>query len=223
MIPLSDALRSAADGIWQAQHNHPFVRGLGDGSLDAAAFRLWIRQDYLFLIEYSRLCALAAARAPDLETMRRFAELLHETLNVEMDLHRSYCTELGITEAELEREERAPTTQGYTDFLLRSAAVGDFAELLAALLPCMWGFSEIGTRLAETGLPQNQGYAKWISMYSSREFTDLVAWLRELTNEIGAELSGAARERVRNAFMISSRYELAFWEMAWTRQEWPAH
>jgi thiaminase/transcriptional activator TenA len=142
-------LRTAADEIWNAQHRHPFVRGIGDGTLDLERFRFWIRQDYLFLIEYSRLLALAAARAPNLDTMTRFADLVHDTLRQEMDLHRGYCADLGIPTARLEQEQMAPTTRGYTDYLLRTATVGDFAELVAALLPCMWGFNEIGRRLAE--------------------------------------------------------------------------
>lgn len=221
MTGLSADLRAAANEIWDAQHRHPFVRGIGDGTLDLERFRYWIRQDYLFLIEYSRLLALAAARAPDLDTMRRFADLGHETLHEEMDLHRAYCADLGIAVADLEREQMMPTTRGYTDFMLRTAAVGDFAELVAALLPCMWGFNEIGLRLAAGGAPGDERYARWIDMYSSEEFTALVDWLRELTDRIGAELSGAPYDRMRDLFLTSSRYELAFWEMAWTSETWP--
>ncbi|KAA9149827.1 thiaminase II [Amycolatopsis acidicola] len=213
-MALSEQLRSAADEIWQAQHAHPFVRGLGDGSLEPERFRFWIRQDYVFLVEYARLLALAAARSPDLETMTRFAGLLHETLNEEMALHRSYSAELGIDPGALEREEPAPTTRGYADFLLRSAAVGDFAELLVALLPCMWGFNEIGLRLAADGA--HDRYASWVRMYSSAEFGDLVGWLRELTDRY---TWSAGLERV---FLASSRYELAFWEMAWQQESWPS-
>jgi thiaminase (transcriptional activator TenA) len=218
---LSAQLRAAAVGIWEAQHHYPFVRGIGDGTLDAERFRFWIRQDYLFLIEYSRVLALAAARAPDLETMGRFADLAHETLHEEMDLHRSYSAELGIPAADLEREEMAPTTRGYTDFLLRTATVGDFADLVAALLPCMWGFNEIGLRLAEGGPPEDERYARWIAMYASDEFTALAGWLRELTDRVGAGVAGPARERMQETFIASSRYELAFWEMAWTLETWP--
>jgi len=221
MTGLSDELQAATAEIRDAQQRHPFVRGIGDGTLDKELFRFWIRQDYLFLIEYARLLGLAAARAPDLSTMGRFAELLDQTLRVEMDLHRSYCGDLGIEPADLESEEMAPTTRGYTDFLLRTAAIGDFAELLAALLPCMWGFSEIGLGLAAAGRPDDEGYARWIDMYASAEFTGLVGWLRELTDRIGDDLSAATRDRVREVFLTSARYELAFWEMAWTRQGWP--
>lgn len=221
MSMFSAELRASAAEIWEAQHRHPFVRGIGDGTLDLERFRFWVRQDYLFLIEYSRLLALAVARAPDLDTMGRFAELVHETLHDEMDLHRSYSAELGIPAAHLEQEVMAPTTRGYTDFLLRTATVGDFAELVAALLPCMWGFNEIGRRLAENGPPDDQRYARWIEMYASDEFTALADWLRELTERIGADLPSAPRERMREAFVTSSRYELSFWEMAWALEAWP--
>ena len=97
--------------------------GIGDGTLDLERFRFWVRQDYRFLLEYRRLLALGAARAPDLETMRRLADLCQATLSDEMDLHRSYAREFDISEEEeLEAEPMAPTTQGYTDFLVRTAA-----------------------------------------------------------------------------------------------------
>jgi thiaminase (transcriptional activator TenA) len=122
-----------------------------------------------------------------------------------MDLHRSYSADLGIPPADLEREVMAPTTRGYTDFLLRTATIGDFAELVAALLPCMWGFNEIGHRLAASGPPDDQRYERWIETYASEEFTALIVWLRELTNRIGADLAGAPREWMREAFVTSSR------------------
>jgi thiaminase/transcriptional activator TenA len=183
---------------------------------------MWVRQDYLFLIEYGRMLAYAAARAPDLATMRRMTELTSSTLEEEMDLHRTYAGELGILGSELESEEMAPTTRAYTDFLVRSAAAGDFAELLAALLPCMWGYSEIGERLAQGPLPEEEAYAKWIEMYSSQEFAQVAQWCRELMDDAGASLQSAAERRVEDAFLTSSRYELAFWEMAWTLETWPA-
>src|SRR3712207_6557755 len=133
----TDRLRRVAEPIWAAQHAHPFVRGIGDGTLRLEPFAYWVRQDYLFLIEYARLFGLGAARAPDLETMARFADLLQATVRAEMELHRGYAAEFGIGVDALEREPMAPTTRGYTDFLLRVAATGDFAELAAALLPCM--------------------------------------------------------------------------------------
>ena len=57
-------LRAASADVWDAQHAHPFVRGIGDGTLAEDRFRWYVRQDYRFLIDYGRLLALGAARAP---------------------------------------------------------------------------------------------------------------------------------------------------------------
>jgi thiaminase/transcriptional activator TenA len=217
----TELLRRKAAEIWKAQQQHPFVQGIGNGSLDLEKFKFWLRQDYVFLIEYSRLLGLAAARSPDLETMTRFAELLAETLKTEMSLHRAYAEEFGMSRAELEQEPPAPATRAYTDFLLRVAATGDFAELAAALLPCMWGFSEIGLRLAAQPPPADKRYARWIAMYSSKQFAALAAWCRELVDRLAAGLPERELKKLEEAFLTSSRYEWLFWEMGWTMERWP--
>ena len=217
----TDRLRRAVEPIWAAQHAHPFVRGIGDGTLALESFAYWVRQDYLFLIEYARLFGLGAARAPDLDTMMRFADLLRTTVRDEMELHRGYAARFGIGPDELEREPMAPTTRGYTDFLLRVAATGDFAELAAALLPCMWGFSEIGRRLAERPRPADSRYAAWVEMYADPEFAALAAWCRDLVDRLAADAGPDARRRMEAAFVTSSRYELAFWDATYNLERWP--
>ncbi len=217
----TERLRQKAAGIWGAQHQHAFVQGIGKGTLSLERFKFWLRQDYLFLIEYARLLALAAARSPDLETMTRFATLLKETVETEMNLHRAYAAEFEISREALEQELPAPTTRGYSDFLLRVAATGDFAELAAALLPCMWAFSEIGQRLAAQFAPNDKRYAKWIAMYSSREFAELAQWCRDLLDRLAAGLPESDLQKLEAAFLTSSRYEWQFWEMAWNMERWP--
>src|SRR3954462_10542734 len=143
-MSFSAELREAAAPVWERHVAHPFVAGIGAGTLPEDKFRFYVRQDYLFLIDYGRLLALAAARAPRLEWMRRFSALAQSVLESEMDLHRAYAARWGITNEQLESERTAPATDAYCDFLLRTAALGDFAELVAAVLPCMWSYSEIG-------------------------------------------------------------------------------
>ncbi len=217
----TDRLRALADPIWTGQHGHPFVRGIGDGTLHVEKFKHWVRQDYLFLIEYCRLFGLASARAPDLKTLTRFADLLQATAHAEMELHRSYAREFGISEAELEAEGMAPTTRAYTDFLIRVAALDDFSQLVAALLPCMWGFSEIGLALKGRGLPAEPRYAKWIEMYADPGFAALAEWCRGLVDQLANGAPPDQRHRMEEAFLTSSRYEYLFWEMAWRQETWP--
>jgi thiaminase/transcriptional activator TenA len=214
-MPFAAELRAASADVWEAQHAHPFVRGVGDATLDETRFRFYVRQDYRFLIEYGRLLALGAARAPRLAEMRRFAALAQGVLETEMALHIGFAQRWGISEAELEAEPMAPATAGYTNFLLRTAALGDYAELVAALLPCMWGYAEIGERLAAAGVPEHAGYAAWIATYADPEFQALAAWARELCDAAGADAGPDARERMHAAFRACSEHELAFWESAW--------
>ena len=218
-MTLTERLRQKADPIWQKIFAHPFVTGIGDGTLPVEKFRFYIRQDYAFLIDYSRLLALAAAKAPDLESMGRFAALLDATLNREMPMHRGFAARFGVSAAELAATTAAPTTYAYTRHLLEVAALGSMPEIVTALLPCQWGYCDIGRMLARKGKPVSSPlYAEWIDMYASTEFAELGEWLRSLLNA----LSGTAdEERLVHIFLTSSRYEYLFWEMADHLEEWP--
>jgi thiaminase/transcriptional activator TenA len=217
----SEHLHKLGKPIWDAQFSHPFIQGIGSGDLDVDRFKHWVRQDYLFLIDYTRLFAIAVARCPDLEGMTRYANLAQTTITHEMQLHLSYAKEFGISPSELEQETKSPTCQGYTDFLLRTASLGSYAEFIGALLPCMWGFHELATRLLTNGLPHDTRYAKWIEMYSDPEFGELAEWCKGLTDTSTEGLPKRELELVEKAFLTSSRYEYLFWDMAWKQETWP--
>ncbi len=205
----------------QAILAHPFVAGVGDGTLPVEKFKYYVAQDYVYLVDYSRALALASARAPRLDDMSWFAGLLDETLNVEMALHRSYCEEFGISAQELEATVASPTTVAYTSFLLKTAHQGSFGELVASLLPCQWGYWEIGDHLAKRGLPRNAPlYAKWIEMYTSEEFAALAHHIRDMAGRIGGEAGPAELAAMGQAYLTSVRLEHQFWDMAYNLEEW---
>lgn len=221
-MSFSELLWRKAQPIWEQTLNHPFVQGIGDGTLAVERFRFYIRQDYIFLIEYSRVLALATAKGSDLATMGKFAELLHATLHTEMALHRSYAEKFGISRAELEQTNPAPTAVAYTRHLLGVAALGSLGEIVASLLPCQWGYCEIGSTLAKQGEPKSQPlYAEWIRTYASAEFAALAQWIRTLLNSLGEEAGALERIRMEEYFLLSARYEHAFWDMSWRMEEWP--
>ncbi|ADQ68593.1 thiaminase II [Halogeometricum borinquense] len=219
-MAFTDDLSAVADPVWDAIVAHPMVEQLGAGTLSTEPFEYWVRQDYVYLVDYSRVFAYGAATAPDLDKMGTFAELLDSTINTEMDLHRAYAAEFGISEAELEATEASPTTRAYTDFLVRVAATGTFGDLVAVLLPCMWGFNETAKRLESEGMPDDDRYAEWIQTYAGEEFTELTTWCKELMNDVAVGRSDAERERFRNLFETSARYEYRFWDAAWRQEEW---
>lgn len=218
--PLSTQLYDAVVPLWDAQLEHPFVKGIADGSLDEARFANWVRQDYLYLKDFARVFAWAVAKADRLDAMAWYAEVLNLTLNTEMQLHRDYAARFGITRERLEAERMWPTTRAYTDFLLRTAADGDMLDLLAALLPCSWGYLHIARAMQSWGPSPDARYAEWVEMYASDEFAEATEWLRGELDRLGAAADGDKRARLTEIFEISSRYEWRFWQMCWAGESW---
>jgi len=201
---------------------HPFVRGLGDGSLSEDRFQYYMRQDYLFLIQYSRVLALAAARAGDLAVAGRFADLLSLTLNVEMDLHRQFAWKAGISPEALEDARPAPTTAAYTNHLRVVAETADLAAIVAAILPCAHGYWEIATALRSgDGWDRHPLYADWIRMYTSDDYEAMAVWVAELLDRLAEGLSPDREAALRDIYLRSMQYEYLFWEMSHRMEEWP--
>lgn len=217
---LTDSLYAAAKPVWAAQLEHPFVKGLGDGSLEVEKFKRWVLQDYLYLKEFARIFAWAVAKADRLASMSWYAKVLDLTLNTEMGLHRTYAGRFGISTDDLERQAMWPTTRAYTDFLVRTSADGDMADLLAALLPCAWGYVDIARHLAKGQAPDDARYADWIQQYASAEFAEAAWWLRDELDRVAAGAGPHKRSRLEEIFVLSSRYEWLFWEMCWRGEEW---
>ncbi|MGM0718473.1 MAG: thiaminase II [Halobacteriota archaeon] len=217
-MAFSDQLLDAGTEIWDAQKDHPFVNELAEGTLDEEAFRHWVKQDYRYLLDYARVFAVAGARARGEETMSDLLAVAHSTLHDEMELHREFAAEYGISGAELEAVEKAPTCEAYTSYLVRTAYEGSLAEISAALFPCGQGYLDIGAYAAEQATGEHR-YTPWIETYTSEEFREAVAMLRDFVDRCGDRYPGE-HDAMREAFLTSARLEYAFWEMAYTGEGW---
>ena len=121
----------------------------------------------------------------------------------------------------MEDTQAAPTTVGYTSFLLKVAHQGSFGELVAALLPCQWGYWEIGDHLLRQGKPREARlYSQWIQMYSSAEFTALAKYIRALADRLGNQAGPAEQAAMTEVYLTSLRFEHMFWDMAYNLEGW---
>lgn len=199
---------------------HPFLRGLTDGTLPEKCFRHYVLQDALYLRDYARVLALAGVRSPDEDALLMFTEHAAGAIVVERSLHEGFLKDLDVPEDALDRTPPAPTTLAYTSYLARTAALGDYHEILGAVLPCYWIYAEVGKALLEKGSP-NPMYGKWIDTYGGEEFGALVEAVLDLTDRACVDLNPAQRKATREAFAVTSRYEWMFWNMGWTLEGWP--
>ena len=199
---------------------HPFLRGLTDGTLTEERFRFYILQDALYLREYARTLSLAGVRSTDESTLVMFNEHSAGAISVEKSLHEGFLKDLGVTQEEADQTAPTPTTLAYTSYLLKSASLGDYSEVLGAVLPCYWIYWEVGKALLERGSP-NPMYQRWIETYGGEEFGTLVEDVLDLTDRICEDLNSSQKARTREAFVITGRYEWMFWDAAWRLEGWP--
>lgn len=199
---------------------HPFLTGLTQGTLSEDRFRFYVLQDAIYLREYARALSLAGVRSPDESALVMFNEHSAGAITVERSLHEGFLKDLAVTQEQAQETEMSPTTLAYTSFLLRTATLGDYPEVLGAVLPCYWIYWEVGKALLERGSP-NPHYQKWIETYGGEEFGVLVEAVLDLTDEVCKDLNLVQKARVREAFVTTSRYEWMFWEAAWRLEGWP--
>ena len=212
-----ERLYEAAHPIWEQCHDHPFVRGVGDGSLDLEKFRWFLLQDYLYLFDYARVFAYGVVKARDPGLMRTFSANVDAILGGEMKVHRAYMARLGITEEQVFSVQPALSNLSYTHYMLSCAAAGGPAEIIAAILSCSWSYAEIGTRLAAIpGAADHPFYGEWIRSYAGEDYQKTNDALVELMDTLAESCTEAEYQRLEEIFINCSRYELGFWEMAWT-------
>lgn len=207
--------------IWSSYLEHPFVKGLGDGTLSNEKFQHWLKQDYVYLIEYAKLMAIGSAKSRDLYTMSTFANLLHGTLFMEMDLHRKFAASFGISSDELEATDSAATNTAYTSYMLNHAQRGGAEHVVACLLACAWSYNFIGKSLAEKGgLSQSNPYHAWVETYSGEEFTDLTNDAIRLMDELTEGKPEAELAELEEIIVKTSYYEYMFWDMCENLETW---
>ena len=210
-------LRLQSTKIWESIESHPFVQGIGNATLPIDNFRYYMCQDYIFLIGFSRVISLACSKANTLDEMKWFANLNNETLNVEMNLHVSFCKDFGISKDDLESTQPSHATRSYLNHLLSTAYSGDSIDSAIAILPCSWGYSEIGKTLSKYSPQQNQFthlYQRWIQMYSSEEFEQLALWLKNFIDKNSENFDQKRKKILSENFLSSCHYEYQFWESA---------
>lgn len=204
---------------WQAYTHHQFVEGLRDGTLPRASFIKYLVQDYVFLVHFSRAWALAIVKAETLDEMKLASTTVNALINLEMQHHIDVCAAHGIDEQQLFDALEEPENLAYTRYVLDAGNSGDLADLLAALAPCIFGYGEIGTRLAQ-GLSTDNPYAEWIETYASQEYQQVCyesgALIDNvLTRRIDSDFQASPRwERLTGRFITATRLEVGFWDMS---------
>ncbi len=215
MSGLFDELKARARPNWTAYVEHDFVRRLAENRLPEGAFRAYLVQDYLFLIQFARAQALAVYKSRTLADMRAAKTALVAILDVELDLHVRVSARWGLSPADLESAPELAATVAYTRFVLDAGMAGDVLDLRVALSPCVVGYGEIARAIRpEAGRHAGHAQADWIAEYAGEGYQGVAAAARGEIDRLGADLSTGRRGELAALFAKACDLEAAFWQMA---------
>ena len=220
----SQAFRHRCDRIWAGLHAHPFLGELARGTLPLDRFRFFLEQDLLYLPAFAKCMAMGAAKSATDAELEFFTWQLDGIIRLEIPSNRRLLDRVISLGAEDRGGARAmaPATVAYTSFLLATAAAGGPLEVTAAILPCSWSYIEIAAGLKDE-IADHPVYSDWVAFYLQDEEADLVRNMRETFDDMTRDgaVSDEKREELAEIFMMSSRLEGMFWQMAYTLDQWP--
>ncbi|MDC0970311.1 thiaminase II [Alphaproteobacteria bacterium] len=205
--------------IWLDYIKHEFVQKLANDSLHENCFLNYLKQDYLFLIQFSKAWSLAILKSDNIEEMKIAASTVNELINFEMGLHISLCEKYGISKLDLENTEEKNENIAYTRYVLELGYSGDFLDLLSALAPCVLGYGEIGLNLQNSN-PKISMYKKWIETYASSEYQSVCLNVGKLIDKsfklrLGENYTNTYKwNKASLIFKKATSLEVDFWNMA---------
>ena len=204
---------------WNSYIKHDFVIKLTSSSLNKKIFLNYLIQDYLFLIQFSKAWSLAIVKSDTLYEMKVAANTVNGLINFEMDLHIDLCGSYGISKIDLENANEENENIAYTRYVLEAGYSGDLLDLLAALIPCVLGYGEIGVNNAKV-IPEDYMYHKWLKTYSSKEYQKICDEVANMfDNAILLRLDKNYKDsykwnNIKKIFRKAVLLEVDFWNMA---------
>lgn len=214
-MKFTDQLWRKIEPIYDAILKLPFITELTEGTLPKDKFLFYMKQDTLYLSDYSKALSLAGIRADRNEHTRQFLDFATNAIDVERKLHGKFYEQF---DAGME-VRKSPSCFSYTNFLLSTATMEDNAVTFAALLPCFWIYREVGLHIYENSAPDNP-YEEWIDTYAGEKFNEGVEKAIAITDEVAAEEPEKRRLEMVHAFVRSSQLEWKFWDSAYRLEEW---
>lgn len=216
-MKFTDILFEDVRELWEKYLEHPFVKEIGEGTLDKEKFKNYLVQDYLYLKEYAKVFAMGLVKAESLSDMNLYYGSIKGILEDETEVHTNYLKYFGIDQDKVFDNRKEMTTESYTSYMLGIGLKGDLKKIAMTILPCAWSYQFIGRSLYEKHKDtlDNNFYKPWIEEYSSVEFEEGSEVWKNHINDLCKDISEKEAENLRDIFMKSSLYEMDFWDMAY--------
>ena len=101
-MKFSEELFDEVKEIWDEYLKHPFVKGIGEGTLDKEKFKNYLIQDYLYLKDYAKVFAMGLVKARNMKEMKFYHESIKGVLDDETAVHVNYLKWFGLSTEDVE-------------------------------------------------------------------------------------------------------------------------
>ncbi|MCT4613891.1 MAG: TenA family protein [Marinifilaceae bacterium] len=193
----------------------PFIQQLADGSLDKTIFDYYIEQDTVYLEEYGKILANISSRLPQLAQRSIFMQCAQDSMQVEGDLHQVFFNK------DSKEIKASPSCLLYSSYLEKLLVFEPIEVAAAAVLPCFVIYKKVGDHIYAHHQKKNNPYQDWIDTYGGDDFAEPVRMAEEICSELAANTTQEIRNKMLEAYQISTKMEWIFWNAAYNKEQWP--
>ncbi|MEE3374920.1 MAG: transcriptional regulator [Acutalibacteraceae bacterium] len=189
---------------------------MGEGTLDHDKFVEYMIQDSIYLRDYLKIFAYAIAKAPNWADMQLFNGMLAYCDDGENKTRLDILASVGMTDADIDKTEMKRQCRDYCAFLKDWGEKGTQAEIIMAMLPCMWGYRYVFEQLVakHPEALEHPDFGPVIADYVNAGYAWYCDYWYGVTNEKCKAFDDATLAHLKNIFREASAHELWFWQMA---------
>ncbi len=203
--------------------NHPFIRGLGDGTLNRLKFENYLIQDSLYLKEYGKIYAHIFILANNISDL----QFLHKCMGViiadETNMHTKYLQDYNLDVYKIDQMEinfkvkMKSATREYLDYMFSFIKKGDIKEIFISILPCTIVYEYIGKSLARkySDKIEDNYYRPWIEAYAGENFEEFARRSLEFLDSICMGIEKKKENKLIEIYLKACEFEMNFWDMSY--------
>ena len=194
--------------IYNAILDLDFLKELSEGTLDKDIFARYIAQDELYLKNYYHQMNMLADLMEDKKDRNLFLSFAQSGMEGEKAMHDMLINQYGIET----RVDPSKVTSEYNSHICEGIATGNPCIALAAVLPCMWIYNEVGLHILKHSNLEGNPYKEWILEYGQEEFTTGVNQVLEMIDGWADKADIQTRKKMDYYYLKAALYEYAFWD-----------
>ena len=188
---------------WQAATVHPFLQQCQQGTIAPEQFNTWLVQDYLFVLEFTRMAARLIAIAPS----EHLDTLLGGMVAIKDEL---LWFQAKATERALDLSTTPqPTCRRYCQ-VMQSIATRSYAVQSTAL----WAIELAYNQGWQSHSPMPTPYTEFADRWGNAGFTDYVKVLEQQADSALFSATEAEQQEAEKIFLDIALLEKDFWQMA---------